>query len=156
VLSLFYTRIHLGNRITLMPQVGALLDQTIKFADKGSDAVFINVTSVRLNKNFTLEHCTLFTNVLLETSELDWVNRLRILYTHAHWDVTAGGWHNNNAFDKSSYFSTGASVAYSRMKVSNHLLLSAGVSTISLMRTTDKNEYPERTGVAFTVAATLY
>lgn len=142
-----------SNRVTITPYVGSFLEQANGVADKGSDGVCIIITTVKLNPKMTVEHMGLFSNLVLEPGLRDWVNRFRFNYNGKHLDVVATYWHNNQVFDVSSYATAGLNVAYSRMKVSNHLFLSAGVTGLVALQTSDEKINPSRDAVMVTLAA---
>ncbi len=142
-----------SKRITITPYLGSFLEQAKDFADRGSDAVCIVTTSVRINQKLTAEHMALFGNLVLEPELRDWVNRFRLTYTHKHWDVVTSFWHNNQVFDHSSYATTGLNVAYSRMKVGEHLFLSTGITGLVTLQTSDEQLNPARDALMVTLGA---
>jgi hypothetical protein len=154
MLAMFRKNILLGKRLTITPQVGAILEQSYSFADKGSDIASIIITSYKISNTITIDQTMIFGNLVLDPAERDWANRLRLLYSKKHWDVTLLFWHNNKWIDtdNSEYFSTGFNVFYSRMKVSEHFLLSAGILGVKMNYTSTETEYPTRDGIFFTLA----
>lgn len=154
MLAMFRKNIHLGKRWTITPQVGAILEQSYSFADKGSDLASIIITSYKISNEFTIDQTMILGNLMVYPIERDMANRLRLLYTKNHWDITLLGWHNNKLIDhdNSEYFSCGANVFYSRIKVSDHLLLSAGILGVRMNYTSTEAEYPTRNGIFFTLA----
>ncbi|MEO7988103.1 MAG: hypothetical protein ABI663_01100 [Chryseolinea sp.] len=143
----------ISEKITFTPYIGTFLEQPNHFADEGSDAVCILITSFKLRPHFTFEHMALFGNLVFEPSEMDWVNRFRLSYTNKHLDIIASVWHNNNVFDHSSYVTSALNVAYSRMKVAKQIFLSVGVTGMTTLHTSDEEENPSKDRVMFTLAA---
>jgi hypothetical protein len=146
---------HFGSRLTMTPSVGFILEQNRTAADKGSDVALILTTGYKLSKHFTLEHSGLFGNLLLETSERDWVNRFRLLYSNKHLDLSAMLWHNNKLFDDTQYVTCGASAFYSRVKVSTAVSLSAGFTLLAMPYNSNPELIPQRNGLVFTLAAVI-
>ncbi len=146
---------HFGKRITMTPSVGFILEQNRTAADKGSDVAIILTTGYKLSKTITLEHSSLMGNVLLETSECDWVNRFRLLYSKKHIDLAAMVWHNNKVFDNSEYVTCGLNAFYSRVKVSQAVALSAGFTALAMPYNSNPDIIPQKSGVIFTLAATF-
>ena len=125
----------LTNRLTITPHVGTILEQSNSFADKGSDISSIIITSYRVSSNLIIDHTAILGNLVIEPSERDWFNRFRILYTNGHWDITLQACHNNKLIDhdNSEYFSTAGSLFYSRIKVSDHFAVNAGVTSVGML-----------------------
>ncbi|GHN01283.1 hypothetical protein WSM22_27720 [Cytophagales bacterium WSM2-2] len=148
----------LTNRLTVTPHIGTILEQNNSFADKGSDISSIIITSYKVSNHLTIDHTAILGNLVLEQSERDWFNRFRILYSKNHWDVTALLWHNNKIMDNdnSEYFSAGLNLFYNRMKISDHLMLSAGASGLVMACSNIPSEYPKRNGVFFTLGAYIH
>jgi hypothetical protein len=153
-LAMFRKNFNIGKRLTITPQVGAILEQSYSLADKGSDVASIIITSYRISNTLTVDQTMIFGNLVVDPIERDMANRLRLLYSKNHWDITLLGWHNNKLIDhdNSEYFSCGANVFYSRIKVSEHLLLSAGILALRMNYTSTESEYPTRNGIFFTLA----
>lgn len=145
----------ISKKITFTPYVGSFLEQAIGFADQGSDLVSILITTVRLNPKVAVEHMSLFGNLVYEPSHRDWVNRFRFTYTGKHVDVVSTLWHNNQVFDHSGYWTTGLNVAYSRVKLAEHMYFSAGVTGLSTFNTTNESETPTKNTVMFTLGVQL-
>jgi hypothetical protein len=146
---------HVGKRLAITPNVGFILEQNRTVADKGSDLTFIVTTGYKLSKTLTLEHSALVGNVLLETSECDWVNRFRLLFSKKHIDMAAMVWHNNRVFDDTEYVTCGMNAFYSRMKVSPAVSLSAGLTVLAMPYNSDPEIIPQKSGVIFTLAAVI-
>ncbi len=143
----------LSEKITFTPYIGTFLEQPYHFADEGSDAVCILITSFKLRPHLTFEHMGLFGNLVFEPHETDWVNRFRLSYIGKHLDVIGTVWHNNQAFDQSSYVTGGLNIAYSRMKIAKEIFLSVGVTGMSTLYTSSEEENPSNNRLMFTLAA---
>jgi hypothetical protein len=152
-LALLYKNIHIGNRLTFTPNFGFALGQQESICDKGSDAIVLLLTSYKPDKHFTIDHCARFGNVLFESRYFDWLNRLRLTYTNGHMDTMIMGWHNNNVFDNNNYVTLGASMFYSRIAVSKHVMLSTGITGLIVAQTSDEENCPRKNGMLFTIAA---
>ena len=101
-LTLLYTRVRIGKRITFTPHTGYLVGDWGK--EKGDRQIFI--TAVKINSRLHADHTMLFPNVVGKTDH-DWVNRIRMLYNaDGHLDFIFSIWHNNRVFDRAEYFST--------------------------------------------------
>ena len=146
---------HLGKRLTITPSAGFILEQSRTIADHGSDVALIATTSFKLSKEFTIDHSTLFANLVLEPEAKDWVNRVRLLYSKKHLDLTMMCWHNNKVFDSTEYITCAANVFFSRVKLSKTLTVSAGVTGLIMPYSSDSSAYPKRNGVIFTIMAIL-
>jgi hypothetical protein len=157
-LAMFRKSFHIGKRLTIAPQVGAILEQSHSFADKGSDVASIIITSYKISNTITVDQTMIFGNLVFDPIERDMANRLRLLYSKNHWDITFLCWHNNKLIDhdNTEYFSSGVNVFYSRIKVSDHLLLSAGILGVKMNYTSTESEYPTRNGIFFTLAGYIH
>lgn len=146
---------HIGKRLTITPSAGVLLEQFESIADHGSDAVVLITTTYRFSKEIALEHSSLAGNLVLTPEFRDWVNRLRLLYSKGHLDVTLFGWHNNAAFDQSAYVTTGASIFYSRLKLDKALALQAGVTGLWMATATEEETMHHASGVFITLGLSV-
>lgn len=142
-LTVLYKNFKLGNRITWTPNAGMLLEQPHGFADHGSDFTLISTTAFKINPKFTIEHTAMFGNLLVEPELRDCVNRLRLMYSSNHVDVTYMLWNNSKLFDENGYTSTGLTIAYSRIPLSDKFNLSAGVTELFIVRSSNKESVPE-------------
>lgn len=150
-LTLLYTRIKIGKRVTFTPHTGYLIGDWGK--EKGDRQIFI--TAVKVNSRMHIDHTMLFPNVFGKTDH-DWVNRMRLLYTaDDHLDFIFSLWHNSRVFDHAEYFSTALNCAYNRIKVSNHLQLNTGVTMLVMADTNDEEMFPRKNGLVFTLAAVV-
>ncbi|MBL7865068.1 MAG: hypothetical protein JNK10_09345, partial [Cyclobacteriaceae bacterium] len=154
-LAAFNKNFHIGKKITVTPSVGVILEEYESIADHGSDAAVILTTAYKMNRHFTLEHSTLAGNLVLEPNMRDWVNRLRLLYSFGHLDVTLMGWHNNRCFDDIGYFTYGSSVFYSRAKLSPGLSINAGITGLVMAFTSNEAVLPPSNGVFLTLAVVV-
>ena len=152
----FYTNIHVSKKLTITPFVAFRMEQTTKVADKGSDAIFIVTTAYRFHHDWILDNSSLLSNIMLEKKDIDWINRYRLLYSHKHIDAGLMVWNNTKVLNHDHYVSGGMNIAYSRIKLSDHLLVSAGMTGIVMMTTSDTSEFPKTNGLVFTLAATLH
>ena len=150
-----YKNIKLSDKVTVTPSIGSFLEQASGFADRGSDLVFLLTTAVKINQHLSVEHMSLFGNLVIEPNERDWVNRVRLVYAGKHLDVITSVWHNNQVFDHSSYWSAGINLAYSRVQVANHLFMSAGVSGLVMLNTTDESANPKKNSLMVTIGLQL-
>jgi hypothetical protein len=148
-LTLLYTRIKIGKRITFTPHTGYLIGDWGK--EKGDRQIFI--TAVKVNARLHVDHTMLIPNVFSKTDH-DWVNRVRLLYTaDDHLDFILSCWHNNRVFDRAEYFSTALNISYNRIKVSNHMQLNTGITFLLMADTNDEEMFPKKNGLVFTVGA---
>lgn len=154
-LSMVYYRIVSGRKITITPYTGVVLEQTRKFAGDGSNAVTVVNTLYRASRTISFEHMAQFSNVVAESSSLDWVNRARILFSRGHIDLAVSCWHNNRLFDHDSHISVGASAAVSRISLGDHVLVSTGVSTLYMISSSELPSDLAGNGLALTIAATV-
>jgi hypothetical protein len=152
-LAAAYKIFHVSKQLTITPYVGAVLEQQRRIADPGSDGIVILVSAFKLNPHLTLEHCARFSNTMVETQNFDWLNRLRLLYSKNHIDVTASAWRDNKVFDQSAYTTVGLTAAYSRIAVTDHLKLGTSVTGLWVASMSDESE--KRNGIVFTIAATM-
>lgn len=150
-LAALFKNIKINNRLTITPYLGTFLEQANSIADKGSDAVVIVTTTYRINPKLTLEEMSLFGNLIIEPEESDWVNRVRLMYAAKHLDLIPSLWHNNKVLDHSSYWSAGLNVAYSRIVVAEHLNLSAGITGLVVLQTSDESANPKRNALMLTL-----
>ncbi len=146
---------HVGRQITITPSAGFLFEQFESIADHGSDAVVILTTAFKVNSHLTLEHSALAGNLVLEPEMRDWVNRLRLMYSIHHVDLTLMGWHNNPVFDSSDYFTLGASLFYSRLNISKGVTLNAGITGLYMPYTSNEAAVPVINGAFFTLGCTI-
>lgn len=137
-----YRNFHITPKLTFTPYAGTFLEQAEAFADHGSDAAAIMITSYKLDKRFTAEHMAMFSNLIVEPGEMDWVNRFRLTYASRHMDVVSTLWYNTAVFDPASYWTAGINVAYSRVRLSEELMMSLGVTDLMLFRSSDEELNP--------------
>ncbi len=145
----------LGKRITITPSVGFILEQFESIADHGSDAVVILTTAFKMSSHLTLEHSTMAGNLFLEPELRDWVNRIRLMYSINHLDLTLMGWHNNPVFDSSDYITVGASVFYSRLTVAQGVTLNVGITGLYVPYTSNQTGVPFMNGAFFTFGCSI-
>ena len=145
----------LSPKVSFTPYIGTFLEQPTGLANHGSDIASILITSVKLNNRVSIEHMSLFGNLIVTPEERDWVNRFRLTCTGKHLDVVSSLWHNNQVFDHYSYWTAGLNVAYSRIKAADHLFLSAGITGLSTFYSSDEEETPTKNTLMITLAAQL-
>ena len=155
-LAMFYKTLPVGKRFIITPYFGAVLDQSRSIADKGSDVIGILTTAFKVHPHFTIDNSIIFSDLMLERRSLDWVNRLRFLYVKNHLDLTLLLWHNNKIFDSSGYFSGGLHLAFSRLRVSSRIDLGIGLTGVVMMQSSDRQAYPKKNGLLFSMSVVLH
>ncbi len=153
--ALIYKSFHIGERLTITPNIGAALEQQNAFADHGSDLIAMLTTSFRLNQNLVVDHNAMFTNLVFEPVYSDWINRFRLIYSKGHWDATGVLWHNNGLIDGANYFSTGASVFYNRISLGKRVWMGGGVTAIFTTNQSNPEQPHHKKGIQFTAAITI-
>ena len=154
-LTTVFTNIHLGKIFTITPHAGFLLEQIHSVADHGSDAGLIIITTAKLSNQLKVDYTSMFSNMVFHPEWRDWTNRIRVTYQAEHLDVTYFSWHNNGVFDACGHLSTGLNVSYAKIKVSDHVSLSTGITGIVMLRTTNPEGAPKKNGIVFTIAASV-
>jgi hypothetical protein len=150
-LTLIYTRIKIGSRVTITPHTGFSLEDWGN--EKGDRHILIS--AVKANPRMHLDHTMMFPNVLGKHDH-DWVNRIRMLYNaDEHIDLIFSLWHNNKVFDKAEYFSTAFNGSYNRIKISEHILLNTGMTVLVMADTNDEEMFPKKNGIVFTIGAVI-
>jgi hypothetical protein len=155
-LALVFKHISVNPNITVTPYFGVVLEEIHSVADHGSDFSSMLISSIKINPHLSLEHTALFPNLMLERDYADWVNRVKLIYSNGHIDLTGWAWHNNKVFDEAKYTSAGLSAYYSRIKITNRMSLSAGVTGLMVANSSDTTECPKKNGVLLTIAATWH
>jgi hypothetical protein len=153
-LAVGYLNLRIGDCITIRPYAGVVLDQMEKIAGHGSDGICIITTTFRINKQFSVEHCARLSNVLVETEAFDWLNRFRLIYNKDHVEVMLSCWNNNKVFDDNQYTSGALNISYARIKVSERMHLTTGITALKMLDL-NENEMDDRSGIVFTIAATM-
>lgn len=154
-LAVLNKNLHIGKRFTLTPNAGFILEQSRTIADHGSDAALIVITSFKLSSFVTLEHSTLFGNLVLAPELKDWVNRFRLLYSRNHLDFTLMCWHNNKVFDSAEYVTAGFSAYYSRIKLGETVSINVGLTGLVMPYSSDTAVNPLKNGLVLTAAMVL-
>ena len=154
-MAAFNRPFHLGDRLTLTPHVGILLEQTSSLADYGSDVAGFLTASYRLRPNFTVEYTGIFANLVIAPGHRDWINRLRLLYTDGHLDVTLFGWHNNQVFDAQTYGAVGISVFMSRLPLSGPFSLQTGLTGLYMASASEERLREGASGLFLTLGVTV-
>jgi hypothetical protein len=155
-IGLIYKNFKLSNKVTITPYAGFVLEQTHKIAGQGSDATLIINALYKISHRFSLDNSFLFSNLAWEHRDFDWVNRLRILYSVQHLDVSLIGWHNNCVFDKTHYVSTGLNVMLMRIQVAENVFINTGITGLVMLETSDEVLFPRKNGLMFTVAGVFH
>jgi hypothetical protein len=155
MLAVVNKNFQLTKQLTITPSVGLLFEQAHSIADRGTDAVFIIQTSYKLNARITIDHSALLGNLLLEPEKEDWVNRLRLLYSKKHVDVTLWFWHNNSVFDDIDYVSGTLGIFYSRIKINRHWLVNLGVSGTAMPYSSNEAIDPKKNGILVTLSSLI-
>jgi len=154
-LGLFYTTLKLGEKVTITPYAGFVLEQTHHFAGHGSDAMVVVNTTYKIDNHFSFEHTGRFSNVVVENDLFDWLNRFRIAYSGEHVDVMLTCWHNNNVFDNNRYTTVGFNAAYSRIRLSKQVTISTGITGLLMMNAPNFDAADKRNGLLLTIATTV-
>jgi hypothetical protein len=154
-LAAAYARIDLSKKFSITPYVGASIGQCRKFVDPGSDAVLLLINSWRVTDQFTIEHCARLTGIVMQPENFDWLNRFRFIYAKDHLDLMLMFWNNTAAFDDAGYTTMGLNAAFARMKVSERLTLSTGITAIVVADLYNENKDNFNNGLMLSIAASL-
>jgi hypothetical protein len=154
-LSLFYKQFRVSERVTITPLAGFALNQTSHFAGKGSDVMLLLTSSYRTPSGFSVEYCARFSNVVVEEEYFDWLNRIRVAYSHKHIDLTMTCWHNNGVFYPGSYTSLGLNAAYARIPISKSISMSTGFTAVVTPHVSGQEEFEKKNGLLLTIATTI-
>jgi hypothetical protein len=155
--ALLYHHFKFGNRLTFSPGIGFIIDQTQKvLGNKGSDVTLNITTSYKINSKLIVDHTAVMPNMMLESSDRDWINRFRLLYSHKHLDMTLMAWHNNRVFNHTEYVTSGFNVTYARVAINDHIFLNTGITAVYMPYSNDQDEFPKKNGLVFTVATILH
>ncbi len=151
-----YKNFSIGKRLTVSPYAGFVATQLHSIADKGSDLAARLALTYKVLPELTLEHTAIVTNLALKTEDLDWVNRLRITYSKKSLDASVSVWHNNKVFDTSGYFTTAVNLTYARIRVTDHVLLNTGITSVIMPYSDNRELNPKKNGLIMTVAAVVH
>jgi hypothetical protein len=154
--AFLYRNLNVTKRLVVSPGAGLVVAQTHSIADKGSDLAARVVLSYKISSELTLEHTALVTNLALKTDDLDWVNRFRVTYSKKFIDASVTVWHNNKVFDNTAYLTTAINLTYARVRISDHMLLNTGVTSVIMPYSNNKELYPKKNGVFLTVAVVVH
>jgi hypothetical protein len=154
--AFLYKNLSVGKRLVISPGAGFIASQLHSIADRGSDFAARVVLSYKVSAEITFEHTTLFTNLALKTDDLDWVNRFRLTYSKKSIDASISVWHNNKVLDDAAYLTTALNVTYARVRISDHLLLNTGVTSVIMPYSNNKELNPKKNGLFITVAAVVH
>ncbi|HEU5290973.1 MAG TPA: hypothetical protein VFU05_10045 [Cyclobacteriaceae bacterium] len=147
----FYKNFKLSDRFTITPHIGIFLEQLHGVVDTGSDMSVILVNAYKLNPHFTIDYTAFVGNVVIETENLDWVNRGRLLFISKHLDLTASYWHNNHVLDEQDHMSGSLAAVY-KLKLSDSFNMSVGATEFAILKTSDEDELPKTNRFLVTVA----
>jgi hypothetical protein len=145
----------LGTNLTITPHVGVVLEQFESFADHGSDAMVILTTAWRCRPRLTLEHTAMMANLVVVPELMDWVNRLRLVYSNGNLDVTLFAWHNNRAFDAIEYSSVGVSFFFSRLPLAGTFTLQSGITGLYMPQASEERILIGANGVFLTLGVSV-
>lgn len=148
-------RFEIAKNLTFTPHVGIVLEQFQSLADHGSDAAVFLVMAYRIQPHLTLEYTGMFGNLIMEPELRDWVNRLRLLYSKGHLDVTLFAWHNNQVFDRSGYGTVGLSVFVNRLPLAGNVTLLSGLTGLYMAAATDEKSFTGANGLFLTLGVTV-
>jgi hypothetical protein len=151
-----YKNIQAGKKLRFTPQLIILIEQPHKIVDEGSDVGGTLTTALKLTDRITFEETFILFNVLFETKHMDIINRFRLLYSEGHLDLIFTGWHNHSFPDEDEHSTGAISVGYNRIKVSDHFLLGASIMGSATIKSSNREEVPERKGIICSVTATLW
>ena len=154
-LSMFYLNIPVGRSITISPYLGGAFDQTRKIADRGSDAMSFLTTTWRINPQISFEHVARFSNILIETDYLDWLNRFRLNYSSQHISLAGMVFSNNRIFDEDAHTSIAASASYSKIRLTEHSFLSTSITGVVVTKATDQELSDDCSGLFFSIAVSI-
>lgn len=154
-LAAAYARFELSKKVSVTPYVGASIGQCEKIVDPGSDAVLLLINSWRVTNEFTIEHCARLTGLIRHPEDFDWLNRFRFIYAKDHLDFMVMLWNNNAAFDNAGYTTMGVNAAFARMKVSERVTLSTGVTAIVVADLYKEDRDDFNNGLMLSIAASL-
>jgi hypothetical protein len=155
-LGLFYTNIKLSEKLTFTPYGGFALDQEHRVADEGSDAMALLITTYRFDRQFSFEHCARFSNCVIDPRFFDWLNRFKLTYSKDHLDLMLMCWHNNAVFDSSHYTSVGLNASYSRLKISEKVTISSGITALIMAEASEGEAFVKRNGLLLTIATVIH
>jgi hypothetical protein len=141
---------HIGSNLTITPHAGIVLEQSNSFADHSSDAAMLT-TAWRLTPHVTLEHTALVASIVTEQTEGDWINRLRLLYSKGHVDVTLFAWHNNGVFDRNDYATFGVSLFMSRLPLVGKLKMQSGITALYMASASEEKTMVGANGLFLTI-----
>jgi hypothetical protein len=147
----FFKNFKLSENLTITPHIGIFLEQLHSVVDTGSDMSVFLVNAYKINPHFTIDYTAFVGNVVVETSNLDWVNRGRLLFISKHVDLTASYWHNNHVFDEQDHMSGSIALNY-KARLSDHFNLNVGATEFLIFKTSDEKELPKTNRFLMTVA----
>jgi len=151
-MAMIYGKIKIGNRVSITPNAGFVIEQLESIADSDSGFGAIITSQVKASSHLSLEHTAIFSNLALSHAGKDWINRFRIIFDSGHYNITWAGWHNNNFWDNSYYCSTGITASYNKIPVSSKLKLNTSITGFKMIETSDEEANPKKDGLLLTIA----
>ncbi len=151
-----FKNININQKLRVTPQVLVLIEQPNHIVDEGSDVGVTFTTAYKFNDQFSIDETVIVFNVAFETSELDMINRLRLLYTKKHVDVILMGWHNNQVLDHDYHVTSALSIGYNRIKVNDRLNVGASLMASSTMLSSNIADTPKKNGLTASLTATFH
>jgi hypothetical protein len=153
--AFLYNRFALTPKLSVTPYAGFVFDQSVHLCGPGSDAMLLLITAWKPHPKIAIEHLARFSNLAVERSQLDWVNRARVSFSSHRFDASITTWVNNHVFDSDDYTSLAFSAAYARVPVANHVMLTTGVTALVTAAATPETHFAKKNGLMLTIAATV-
>jgi hypothetical protein len=147
--------LHIGNRFAITPYLGAGLEQQHSFANHGSDVMIQLLSNFKLSKKLSIEHISIFNNLIFATEHQDWTNRVRLIFNNGHWNFIGMLWSNNRTFDGATYTSGGLSIFYNQIPVGSRIYFGAGLTSLSTFQSSDAEDVPKQSGLQFSTTLTF-
>ncbi len=154
-MAMVFTKLSIGDRLTITPYAGFIIDQIEGFADEGSDLGAIVISKLKLSQYLSIDHSAVLSNLALAPHHRDWTNRLRLIFESGHYNVTWLGWHNNKLLDESGYCSSGLSASYNKINVAENIFLNAGITAFKMINTSGGEVRSNKDGLLMTLSLVL-
>lgn len=151
-LATVYGHLNNRNRIRFTPQMIVLIEQPNKLVDEGSDIGITFTSLYRVSESITIEETAICFNMVFETAHRDFINRLRLLYSAKHLDLTAMLWHNNNLLDEETHITSALSVAYNRVKISKMVRVGATLTASATLASSDTEHVAKQRALMLTIS----
>lgn len=123
----------IGPAIMISPQVGVQLNQIGNIAGPGSDFLTNLTIAFRFARNLTISNDAVMQNLIL-TNRANWTNRVKLNYLNQNFNASVSVWERNRIFGNPGYLSAGMDIGYNGIKLSPHMSLFVGASSISVFR----------------------